>query len=146
MAEDQLGRDRQVAKADGEWAGAQIGIDRLRTADEIAPATHSRVGDELVRHGDAGSESAALCGALSFTGGEGPHQVAHGGQRQGALDRSTGGQPGTTRPRRRSEEHTSELPSLMRISYAVFCLKKKTYSHKTEKQIYLNTRTQAPKR
>src|SRR3546814_9931999 len=31
------------------------------------------------------------------------------------------------RPReRRSEEHTSELQSLMRISYAVFCLKKKT--------------------
>src|SRR3546814_9393567 len=31
----------------------------------------------------------------------------------------------------RSEEHTSELQSLMRISYAVFCLKKKTkqYSH-----------------
>src|SRR3546814_10386994 len=29
------------------------------------------------------------------------------------------------RPRVRSEEHTSELQSLMRISYAVFCLKKK---------------------
>src|SRR3546814_10145538 len=29
------------------------------------------------------------------------------------------------RPPRRSEEHTSELQSLMRISYAVFCLKKK---------------------
>src|SRR3546814_4958634 len=29
------------------------------------------------------------------------------------------------RARRRSEEHTSELQSLMRISYAVFCLKKK---------------------
>src|SRR3546814_2442764 len=28
-------------------------------------------------------------------------------------------------PRERSEEHTSELQSLMRISYAVFCLKKK---------------------
>src|SRR3546814_1020581 len=28
---------------------------------------------------------------------------------------------------RRSEEHTSELQSLMRISYAVFCLKKKQY-------------------
>src|SRR3546814_4697530 len=28
-------------------------------------------------------------------------------------------------PMRRSEEHTSELQSLMRISYAVFCLKKK---------------------
>src|SRR3546814_7060623 len=30
----------------------------------------------------------------------------------------------------RSEEHTSELQSLMRISYAVFCLKKKNKSHK----------------
>src|SRR3546814_937449 len=29
----------------------------------------------------------------------------------------------------RSEEHTSELQSLMRISYAVFCLKKKKPSH-----------------
>src|SRR3546814_3248531 len=29
----------------------------------------------------------------------------------------------------RSEEHTSELQSLMRISYAVFCLKKKTHPH-----------------
>src|SRR3546814_7799417 len=31
---------------------------------------------------------------------------------------------------RRSEEHTSELQSLMRISYAVFCLKKKTTQKK----------------
>src|SRR3546814_9930431 len=30
----------------------------------------------------------------------------------------------------RSEEHTSELQSLMRISYAVFCLKKKTQKNK----------------
>src|SRR3546814_1273087 len=33
---------------------------------------------------------------------------------------------GRARARMRSEEHTSELQSLMRISYAVFCLKKKT--------------------
>src|SRR3546814_5765665 len=32
----------------------------------------------------------------------------------------------STAPWFRSEEHTSELQSLMRISYAVFCLKKKT--------------------
>src|SRR3546814_5428261 len=31
--------------------------------------------------------------------------------------------------RKRSEEHTSELQSLMRISYAVFCLKKKNKHH-----------------
>src|SRR3546814_5874229 len=38
---------------------------------------------------------------------------------------------------RRSEEHTSELQSLIRISYAVFCLKKKkqTYSVKQENTI-----------
>src|SRR3546814_8374026 len=37
----------------------------------------------------------------------------------------------------RSEEHTSELQSLMRISYAVFCLKKKKYTTTT-------TRTNLP--
>src|SRR3546814_3495143 len=40
----------------------------------------------------------------------------------------------------RSEEHTSELQSLMRISYAVFCLKKKTKHHitiyKTNQTLY----------
>src|SRR3546814_2815572 len=41
------------------------------------------------------------------------------------------------RHRRRSEEHTSELQSLMRISYAVFCLKKKKTieQHKTETDV-----------
>src|SRR3546814_10453198 len=38
-------------------------------------------------------------------------------------------------PAHRSEEHTSELQSLMRISYAVFCLKNKiTQNHKEEKK------------
>src|SRR3546814_10092635 len=35
---------------------------------------------------------------------------------------------------RRSEEHTSELQSLMRISYAVFCLKKK--NHQNERPLH----------
>src|SRR3546814_2910778 len=39
----------------------------------------------------------------------------------------------------RSEEHTSELQSLMRISYAVFCLKKKTqHTQYSPKHIYIN--------
>src|SRR3546814_3554487 len=37
------------------------------------------------------------------------------------------------RRRYRSEEHTSELQSLMRISYAVFCLKKKTHNKTKDK-------------
>src|SRR3546814_10615660 len=35
----------------------------------------------------------------------------------------------------RSEEHTSELQSLMRNSYAVFCLKKKTTTRRTSKDV-----------
>src|SRR3546814_3799305 len=36
----------------------------------------------------------------------------------------------------RSEEHTSELQSLMRISYAVFCLKKKNTTSTTPNSVY----------
>src|SRR3546814_7866290 len=41
----------------------------------------------------------------------------------------------------RSEEHTSELQSLMRISYAVFCLKKKTKNKRTQSQYTNNNNT-----
>src|SRR3546814_5188447 len=43
----------------------------------------------------------------------------------------------------RSEEHTSELQSLMRISYAVFCLKKKKKNDKITQHNYGYTNTQA---
>src|SRR3546814_5880046 len=56
-------------------------------------------------------------------------ELAIGGQRRAAPDRPCGhaciGTEGDLAVDR-SEEHTSELQSLMRISYAVFCLKKKT--------------------
>src|SRR3546814_3684727 len=48
---------------------------------------------------------------------------------------------GVESQRGRSEEHTSELQSLMRISYAVFCLKKKKTYNK-EKQKKNNTKPQ----
>src|SRR3546814_5536028 len=48
--------------------------------------------------------------------------VCHGEQGRGSQQL---GAPNLTD--QRSEEHTSELQSLMRISYAVFCLKKKIY-------------------
>src|SRR3546814_7069887 len=47
-----------------------------------------------------------------------------------------GALPMDARPGLRSEEHTSELQSLMRISYAVFCLKKKKKTtSKTDKNL-----------
>src|SRR3546814_2311690 len=47
-------------------------------------------------------------------------------------------QPGSTF--KRSEEHTSELQSLMRISYAVFCLKKKKKIKTQKKTNYATTK------
>src|SRR3546814_10035872 len=48
----------------------------------------------------------------------------------------------TTLQATRSEEHTSELQSLMRISYAVFCLKKKTNNQMITSIQKKGTRTQ----
>src|SRR3546814_5522067 len=64
-----------------------------------------------------GGCGAAVCGPRRCSGGARPrHGVlrGEGGMTQFPLQDDT-----------RSEEHTSELQSLMRISYAVFCLKKK---------------------
>src|SRR3546814_8200207 len=52
--------------------------------------------------------------------------LEHPDQLSRAPCRIASGNGGARRPRR-SEEHTSELQSLMRISYAVFCLKKKKH-------------------
>src|SRR3546814_2417813 len=46
----------------------------------------------------------------------------------------------------RSEEHTSELQSLMRISYAVFCLKKKKQHHHNLKHHHLDQTHKPPTR
>src|SRR3546814_4447823 len=46
-------------------------------------------------------------------------------------------------PGRRSEEHTSELQSLMRISYAVFCLKKKNTNKKRHKYTTKTDKTES---
>src|SRR3546814_3799037 len=86
--------------------------------------------------------------------------VPNGASRKGSFTASTRGCAGSVYPLRglaehpsdsasaawpidssenwRSEEHTSELQSLMRISYAVFCLKKKT-THK-ECESHIDTR------
>src|SRR3546814_6816966 len=52
--------------------------------------------------------------------------------RSGDLEGKRGFSLGGVLPGKRSEEHTSELQSLMRISYAVFCLKKKNTIEKIQ--------------
>src|SRR3546814_4457121 len=86
---------------------------------------HARLsrGDDLPRRdlslrADVAVDDAAVAAAFPAVGGRcpslAPRPRRH--ERGGAV----------ADLRRRSEEHTSELQSLMRISYAVFCLKKKT--------------------
>src|SRR3546814_9178260 len=72
------------------------------------------------------------------------HRHGHaGGQRGGGLRRHAGAPaPGQEHSRGRSEEHTSELQSLMRISYAVFCLKKKNKTN-TRKEVLSVITTQS---
>src|SRR3546814_7416951 len=89
----------------GEVGGEAAGLDELRAG--AAPALHAE-GDDgaaALRHEAAPQR---MVGMLRQIG------VQHPGHRG-----------------LRSEEHTSELQSLMRISYAVFCLKKKRNQHAT---------------
>src|SRR3546814_7168143 len=61
----------------------------------------------------------------------------------GTLEDRNDGLPDATKdvldPGPRSEEHTSELQSLMRISYAVFCLKKKKKKHNKKPKRHTKT-------
>src|SRR3546814_4704004 len=63
--------------------------------------------------------------------GPGPGESKSRGR--GRRDRAKAG-PTAFRREARSEEHTSELQSLMRISYAVFCLKKKKQTKRMNNQ------------
>src|SRR3546814_1273383 len=85
------------------------------------------------RHADEREQQAEQCGAVFEQHRERARIIAFARRLQIAtmpLDAPELGQ--------RSEEHTSELQSLMRISYAVFCLKKKktnTITQKTQQHI-----------
>src|SRR3546814_5549303 len=64
-------------------------------------------------------------------GGYVAHRKLAGSTRDDITKPARNRQPSDRRSTARSEEHTSELQSLMRISYAVFCLKKNQKTTKT---------------
>src|SRR3546814_9198914 len=91
------------------WALTQSDAQCAKSCDCSSP---SKVSRKL-------HTSLSDCGSRSFHAAARASIACAGGQSRkplGALEKET----------RRSEEHTSELQSLMRNSYAVFCLKKKT--------------------
>src|SRR3546814_9111421 len=87
-----------------------------RTDTRVPYTTLFRSHGEVLRKGDHGALGRHVCRGAH----EARRLVAHDG---GDVDYLP--PPGLYH---RSEEHTSELQSLMRISYAVFCLKKKKQS------------------
>src|SRR3546814_5501172 len=75
----------------------------------------------------SGDETTLVVGASGATGRLLVGELLKAGQKVKVIVRPTSSFPEVWNNHdHRSEEHTSELKSLMRISYAVFCLKKKT--------------------
>src|SRR3546814_2400384 len=99
----------------------QLAVHHLsdQLADQVAGAValavgpcDAALGDDLVEQAAFGGSSFSLRCGFGFALGHACMPLVDDGCRSGSADG-------------RSEEHTSELQSLMRISYAVFCLKKK---------------------
>src|SRR3546814_1149543 len=117
-----LFRSLRVLEGDPRLLGAGA-----RALGRLPVAAAGRVHeDQDRRHGD--DHAAVRAGR----GGAGRRGGGRGRDRRGVRAVGRAG----TRADGRSEEHTSELQSLMRISYAVFCLKKKKNNLSNEQLYY----------
>src|SRR3546814_6908688 len=107
---------------------AHAALDDRRQQAERAEVDEHR--EEVAAEEDG--EEAPLWWLLGHVGAAGEHRgrgdaaLAQQGHEQDEGGEEGGAVEAAQRQRPRSEEHTSELQSLMRNSYAVFCLKKKT--------------------
>src|SRR3546814_5087199 len=115
--------------------GSQVGMVQLRFPSSHLPGPEREIRRALVRNAWLGAALAAASAvAVSVAVARvvsrpinaltGAAQQLEAGRRDVRVDLDDA--PGEIGTLARSEEHTSELQSLMRISYAVFCLKKKT--------------------
>src|SRR3546814_2256554 len=126
-------------------AHLDLGISRQELDDHrqhVHPAQHERRGDhqlaarlgKLTRRGPFGFGDVfedAFAGGEVIAAGVGEREAACGAVEQACLQVCFEVRQLATD---RSEEHTSELQSLMRISYAVFCLKKTRKKNKSTNQ------------
>src|SRR3546814_3069092 len=101
---------------------------RLLWKSSVEPTgVHCRRGSSRNTDLPDGKRSASGCGAIQ------PHISTLEGTRIWSFSRIRSARAHRSQLPQRSEEHTSELQSLMRISYAVFCLKKKKKAKKSQK-------------
>src|SRR3546814_7648954 len=100
----------------------------LRPAGRKAGPAHHDAARRLLRKGEYGSRAHLHAHqAWRRPGGEAARRQWHRGERDPWQQEPAATRARAGRVQVRSEEHTSELQSPMRISYAVFCLKKKKY-------------------
>src|SRR3546814_2031952 len=110
-----------VAHADlGDASSARDAWEHALALDPLYPVPYANLAALAAADGNVDQAASLLLRArqLGYTGGS-LDRATHRVQQLLAAIESKG-------PSVRSEEHTSELQSLMRISYAVFCLKTKT--------------------
>src|SRR3546814_8104170 len=126
-------KQRRLRRPADEIAAADRRRRPAEDGGQLAPVMHRLEVEMLDRRAGDDEAVEALPGDLApapiergDVAGRGGLRVMSVGHHQGQrdVDGSAAEQPGELRLGR-SEEHTSELQSLMRISYAVFCLKKK---------------------
>src|SRR3546814_1857958 len=112
------------------------------SSDLIDGSFYQPIGDRVVLAGRArvgtiwGADRDTIAPSRRFYAGGGGSVRGYGYQDIGPRDANDDPIGG-----RRSEEHTSELQSLMRISYAVFCLKKKKKQQNKTKIRYTNDKS-----
>src|SRR3546814_2343287 len=111
---------RALVLARGCWPVAERSAQKFDAGARVAAARHPFRNEMEIPVGLVRDEHPARQHA---------EQQHRGDDQRFAPQRAHRGGPVAQKKAARSEEHTSELQSLMRISYAVFCLKKKKKQH-----------------
>src|SRR3546814_4365599 len=108
-----------------DWSSDVCSSDLVDVVHRAVELVGTRLGHGIDRGAD-GIGGDVVIGDLDVVGGDGIHRDRAAGVGHAVAVQAEGVALGQAI---RSEEHTSELQSLMRISYAVFCLKKKLQTH-----------------
>src|SRR3546814_5437016 len=118
-------------------------VDETRIGEDLVQQRDAqRVLRRLLQHPHPGCRHGRAALAIAQLGQEALAQLRDDLVIGVAREQAVGIEIAPRRVERRSEEHTSELQSLMRISYAVFCLKKKQRKpHKTPTEQSTSTTT-----
>src|SRR3546814_5967379 len=119
-----------------DWSSDVCSSDLATSARATCPISSSLAAEGMVAGSRSAERALAICSSGRTTVLDmmrRPHKALNTAATESASDRKSNprmrSDDSAISLRARSEEHTSELQSLMRISYAVFCLKKKTHNN-----------------